>query len=71
MTHAIHVEIVSDLTSKSFLAALERFTSQRNLPRQIRSDQGTTFTGAEKEIHEVLFSERSPECQRIKEFSGN
>ena len=37
----------------------------------MRSDQGTTLVGAEKEIHNVLFSEKSQEFQRIKEYTGN
>ena len=62
---------VSDLTSKAFLASFKRFTNRRNLPWNIRSNQGTTFTETDKGIHKVLFSETSPEFQKIKEYTGN
>ena len=45
--------------------------SRRNLPKQIRSDQETTFIGAEREIRECLFSNKSPQFQKINEFVGN
>ncbi|XP_054737887.1 uncharacterized protein LOC129244295 [Anastrepha obliqua] len=45
-TRAIHLELVSDLTTDTFLAALNRFVSVRGLCSDIYSDQGTTFVGA-------------------------
>lgn len=54
VTRAIHVEIVSDLTSQTFLAAFNRFISRRGLPNTIFSDNGTTFQGASKEISELF-----------------
>ena len=61
VTRAVHVEIVSDLTSICFLSALDRFVNRRNLSRVIYSDNATTFQGAGKEIRSKLFSERSPD----------
>ena len=49
-TKAIHLELVSDLTTAAFLAALKRFTSRRGLPKEISSDNGTNFQGASKEL---------------------
>lgn len=56
-TRAIHLELVSDLTTDAFLAALRRFTSRRGYPKTIRSDNATNFVGAKTELHElwVLF----------------
>lgn len=51
-TKAIHLEIVSDLTTKAFLAALSRFTSRRGLSKNIFSDHGTNFVGAKNELEE-------------------
>lgn len=49
-TKAVHLELVSDLSTEAFLAALRRFTSRRGLPLEIHSDNGTNFQGASKEI---------------------
>ncbi|XP_050294309.1 uncharacterized protein LOC126734653 [Anthonomus grandis grandis] len=53
-TKAIHLELVSDLTSECFLAALYRFKSRRGKCIQIYSDQGTTFVGALNELNAFL-----------------
>ena len=47
-TKAVHMELVSDLTSSAFLAALKRMAARRGLPGHIYSDQGTNFVGANK-----------------------
>ncbi|XP_060808980.1 uncharacterized protein LOC132903800 [Amyelois transitella] len=53
-TKAIHLELVGDLTSNNFLLALRRFMSRRGKPTDLYSDNGTSFTGAYKEISEFL-----------------
>ncbi|XP_018398110.1 PREDICTED: uncharacterized protein LOC108776097 [Cyphomyrmex costatus] len=52
-TKAIHIELVSDLTSDSFLASLKRFISRRGAPNSIYSDNGTTFVGAARQLSEL------------------
>lgn len=52
-TKAVHLELVSDLSAKSFLNALKRFTSRRGLCKRIYSDNGTNFVRADKEIKEL------------------
>ncbi|XP_026682248.1 uncharacterized protein LOC103513174 [Diaphorina citri] len=52
-TKAIHLELVSDLSSAAFLAALDRFIGRRGLPRCIYSDNGTNFTASARELSEV------------------
>lgn len=49
-TKALHIELVSDLTSEAFLAALRRFVSRRGKPIKIYSDNGTNFVGAKAEL---------------------
>ncbi|XP_026462792.1 uncharacterized protein LOC113365449 [Ctenocephalides felis] len=49
-TRAIHLELVSDLTSECFLATLRRFIARRGKPTNIYSDNGTNFVGASSEI---------------------
>lgn len=46
VTKAIHIEIISDLTTESFIAAYKRFISRRGLCTDIYSDNGTYFVGA-------------------------
>ncbi|XP_039311166.1 uncharacterized protein LOC120359023 [Solenopsis invicta] len=53
-TKAVHVELVSDLTSDAFLAALKRFISRRGKPAQMNSDNGTAFVGAYNQLREFF-----------------
>ncbi|XP_055642575.1 uncharacterized protein LOC129779234 isoform X1 [Toxorhynchites rutilus septentrionalis] len=53
-TKAIHIEMVSDLTTEGFIAALKRFVARRGRPRTIFCDNTTNFTGAEKELKTLL-----------------
>ncbi|XP_055909573.1 uncharacterized protein LOC129944268 [Eupeodes corollae] len=60
-TKAIHLEVVSDLTTDAFLAALRRFVSRRGLCRNIYSDNGTNFQGAKRclsEMHQLVLSQK-------------
>lgn len=50
VTKAIHLEAVSDLTTKAFLAAFRRFVSRRGTCTDLYSDCGTNFVGASKEL---------------------
>ncbi|GFR28833.1 integrase catalytic domain-containing protein [Trichonephila clavata] len=47
-TKAVHLEIVSDLTSRAFIACLKRFVARRGKPSEIFCDQGTNFYGASR-----------------------
>lgn len=49
-TRALHLELVSDLTTEAFLTALKRFVGRRGKPAQIFSDNGTNFRGASHEL---------------------
>ena len=50
---AVHLELVSDLTTEAFIAALRRFTARRGYPTLIWSDHGTNFVGADRELKEL------------------
>ncbi|XP_025997412.1 uncharacterized protein LOC105200088 [Solenopsis invicta] len=52
-TKAVHLEIVTDLTSEAFIGAFKRFMSRRGRPSCMYSDNGTTFVGARKQIKEL------------------
>lgn len=53
-TRAIHLELVTALTTDAFLATLTRFAARRGLPSDIYSDQGTNFVGAANEMAAIL-----------------
>ena len=52
-TKAIHLELVSDLTTDCFLATLKRFIARRGKPTTILSDNGSNFVGASARLHEL------------------
>ena len=47
---AVHLELVSDLTTEAFIAALRRFVARRGYPTLIWSDHGSNFVGAKGEL---------------------
>lgn len=67
-TKAIHLELVTELTADSYIAALKRFIGRRGLPRIIQSDNGTNFTAAEKitqqELKEFMSGIRKQDFQQ-------
>ena len=52
-TKAIHLEVVSELSTKAFIAALDRFISRRGKCSTIHSDHGTNFIGARNYFREM------------------
>jgi Integrase core domain. len=58
---AIHIEIVSDLSTEGFLAAMRRFVARRGIPSDVYSDNGTNFVGANNTLKELygLFESES------------
>ncbi|KAB0798114.1 hypothetical protein PPYR_09107 [Photinus pyralis] len=51
---AVHIEVVSDLTTNSFLMALRRFAARRGKPAKIYSDNGSNFVGANNKLKDFL-----------------
>lgn len=52
-TKAVHLEVVSDLSSEACLAALRRFVSRRGRCIELYSDCGTNFVGAARELNQL------------------
>lgn len=57
---AVHLEVVSNLSTEGFLAALRRFIA-RGRPEHIYSDNGTNFVGANNHLKELyaLFNSKN------------
>ncbi|GFT19624.1 integrase catalytic domain-containing protein [Trichonephila clavipes] len=53
-TKALHLELVSDYTSETFIAAIKRFCSRRSTPKHIHSDNSTNFIGAKRKLGELF-----------------
>ncbi|XP_050555621.1 uncharacterized protein LOC118273288 [Spodoptera frugiperda] len=67
-TRAIHLEVVSDMTSQSFLASFKRFVARRGRVLDLWSDNGTTFVGSAKELRQLFNAERSVVASEIADF---
>lgn len=68
-TKAVHIELVSDLTSEAFLSAFRRFISRRGKPICMYSDNGTTFVGAHRQLRELYDFVNSEQAQtEIKHY---
>ena len=52
-SRAIHLEIVFDLTTASFLRSVKRFAARRGLPRRFLSDNAKTFKKADKTLKAI------------------
>lgn len=53
-SRAIHIELLEDLSTDTFINALRCFIAIRGAIRQIRCDQGTNFVGAKNEFKTAL-----------------
>lgn len=51
-TKAVHIEVVSDLSTDGFFNAFKRFFSRRGLCSHVYSDCGTNFVSADKVLSE-------------------
>lgn len=65
-TKAIHLELVNDLTTEIFIAALRRFMVRRGHVSHMYSDNATNFIGAEIFLYQVkLQITQSPQLKSI------
>lgn len=61
-TKALHLELVSDLSTAEFIMAFENFIARRGIPNVFYSDNGTNFIGGAREItrfHQQLFEQNN------------
>lgn len=53
-SRAVHLEVAHSMTTDSCINAIRRFICRRGQVRQMRSDNGTNFIGAERELREAI-----------------
>ncbi len=53
-SRAIHLEMIDDMTTDSFINALRVFIAIRGNVRQLRCDQGSNIVGARREFGELM-----------------
>ncbi|XP_015121182.1 uncharacterized protein LOC107043969 [Diachasma alloeum] len=63
-TSALYLEAATDYSADGFIAAYQRFVNRRGRCRNLFSDCGTNFVGADKELKR-LFSAGSKEFQHL------
>ena len=62
---AVHVETAASLSTDSFINALRRFIAVRGPVRQLRSDRGSNFVGAEAELKKAYLE---MDTQQVSNF---
>lgn len=53
VTKAVHLELVTELTTQAFIATFRRFTSRRGKPVTVYSENGSNFVGANRELNDL------------------
>nr|XP_034305596.1 uncharacterized protein LOC117682359 [Crassostrea gigas] len=67
-TRAIHIEVIEEMSSSSFINALRRFEAIRGPVKVFRSDKGTNFVGAADELGiQTLNVEDGPIKKHLRE----
>ena len=69
-TRAIHLELVSDLTTRTFLDAFRRFVGRRGICKNLYSDNATNFKCADKEL-QAMFSAASDFYKEVATLLAN
>ncbi len=67
-SRGIHIETATSLETDSFISALRRFIGRRGPVREMRSDCGTNFIGAERELTTAV---QEMNHNRLKEVLSN
>ncbi|XP_072170624.1 uncharacterized protein [Diadema setosum] len=62
-SRSIHIETANSLKASSFINAPRRFMNRRGVVRQLRSDRGTAFVGAQHELRDALAEMNQTEVQ--------
>ena len=68
-TRVVHLEITGDFSTDEFILAVRRFISRRDKVNIIKSDNGTSFVGASKELKQAI--KNIDQNSVNKHFAGN
>lgn len=55
-TRCVHLDLLSNMETDSFLMALRHMVARRGTPSEILADQGTNFLGGDKELQTAFTS---------------
>lgn len=71
VTKAVHLELVTSLSTEAFIMTLKRFIARRGNPEVIFSDNATNFVGAKNQLKELYdFFKTKQVSDSIKAFSA-
>ena len=70
-TGAVHLELVTSLSVKTFICVFRRFCARRGLPALLITDNAKTFRSVSKEVKSLLRSLRLSEYFMKKVFNGD
>ncbi|XP_055623484.1 uncharacterized protein LOC129766910 [Toxorhynchites rutilus septentrionalis] len=69
VTKAVHLELVSDLTTQAFLCSFRRFIARRGRPAHVYSDNGKNFEGASNQLADLfIWQQKQTEREKIISF---
>ena len=63
-SRAVHLELARSLEADDFMLVLMRFLNRRGHVKDIRSDNGRNFVGADKEIRELITAMKHSKLER-------
>lgn len=67
-TRAVHIELLNSMDGDAFLLALRRFIARRGRPKEVLSDCGTNFRGAERELREAFAAMEPQLKEQLTEY---
>jgi hypothetical protein len=53
-SRAVHLDVARSLETDAFILVLIRFLNRRGHVKEIRSDNGTNFVGAERDVQDAI-----------------
>ena len=71
VSRAVHLDVVPDYSTASFLLALRRFASIRGWPKNIHSDRGSQLSASARELQQMVKGLNWEEIQRYSHQQGN
>jgi len=70
VTRAVHLELVSDMSTENFLLVLKKFISRRGLCKVIYSDNAKTFKRADQDLKEFWKGIKDPQLREFFSEKG-